>query len=75
MCLKLPHTTEEILWGSWVFKVGGKMYAVAALEPGKVWLSFKCSRKNLLNSRSGRGSFPPHTWRAIIGWRSRQKRR
>ena len=26
-----------------MFKVAGKMYAVAATEPVKVWLSFKCS--------------------------------
>ena len=26
-----------------VFKVGGKMYAVVALEPGDHWLSFKCT--------------------------------
>jgi predicted DNA-binding protein (MmcQ/YjbR family) len=29
--------------GDLVFKIGGKMYAVAALEPGAHWLSFKCS--------------------------------
>ena len=45
--MKLPHTTEEVLWGGdLVFKIGGKMYAVAALEPGKVCLSFKCSPEN-----------------------------
>jgi predicted DNA-binding protein (MmcQ/YjbR family) len=45
--MKLPHTTEEVLWGGdLVFKIGGKMYAVAALEPGKVHLSFKCSVEN-----------------------------
>ena len=43
-CLSLPHTTETIQWGNdLVFKVGGKMYAVAAVEPGQHWLSFKCS--------------------------------
>ena len=43
-CLALPHTTETIQWGhDLVFKVGGKMFAVAALEPGEHWLSFKCS--------------------------------
>jgi predicted DNA-binding protein (MmcQ/YjbR family) len=43
-CLSLPHTTEQIQWGdNLVFKVGGKMYAVAALEPGIHWLSLKCS--------------------------------
>ena len=43
-CMSLPHTTETIQWGGdLVFKVAGKMYAVAALEPGDHWLSFKCS--------------------------------
>jgi predicted DNA-binding protein (MmcQ/YjbR family) len=43
-CLSLPHTTETVQWGdNLVFKVAGKMYAVAALEPGDHWLSFKCS--------------------------------
>lgn len=43
-CLSLPHTTEQLQWeASLVFKVGGKMYAVAALEPGEHWLSLKCS--------------------------------
>jgi len=46
-CLSLAHTTEQIQWGdALVFKVGGKMYAVASLEPGDTWLSFKCSDEN-----------------------------
>ena len=43
-CLSLPHTTEQIQWAdALVLKVGGKMFAVASLEPAKVWLSFKSS--------------------------------
>src|SRR4051794_29310670 len=43
-CLALPHSTETVQWGNdLVFKVSGKMYAVLALEPGKHWISFKCS--------------------------------
>ena len=43
-CLSLPHTTETVQWGDdLVFKIAGKMYAVAALEPGGHWLSFKCT--------------------------------
>lgn len=43
-CLALPHTTEQVQWeDALVFKVGGRMYAVARLEPGPVWLSFKCA--------------------------------
>src|SRR2546423_9388086 len=43
-CLSLPHSTETVQWeDDLVFKIGGKMYAVLALEPGDHWLSFKCS--------------------------------
>ena len=44
-CLSLPHTTEGSPFGpdDLVFKVGGKMYAVAVLVPAPVCLSFKCT--------------------------------
>jgi predicted DNA-binding protein (MmcQ/YjbR family) len=43
-CLSLPHTTEKVQWeDDLVFKVGERMYAVVALEPGDHWLSFKCT--------------------------------
>jgi predicted DNA-binding protein (MmcQ/YjbR family) len=45
-CFALPHTTEKVQWGDdLVFKIGEKMYAVVALEPGDHWLAFKCSRE------------------------------
>ena len=41
-CMSLPHATEQIQWGAdLVFKIGGKMFAVAATEPSPVKLSFK----------------------------------
>jgi predicted DNA-binding protein (MmcQ/YjbR family) len=44
VCLSLPHTTEQIQWGSdLLFKVRGKMFAATPLEPASVCLSFKCS--------------------------------
>ena len=44
VCLSFPGTTEQIQWGyDLLFKVGGKMYAVAPLEPAPVCLSFKAS--------------------------------
>jgi predicted DNA-binding protein (MmcQ/YjbR family) len=44
VCLSLPHTTEQIQWGSdLLFKVHGKMFAATPLEPASVCLSFKCS--------------------------------
>jgi len=43
-CLAFPPTTEHIQWGyDLVFKVCGKMFAVAPLEPAPVCLTFKCS--------------------------------
>jgi predicted DNA-binding protein (MmcQ/YjbR family) len=55
-CLTLPHTTHTVQWvSSLVFKVGGKMYAVVSLEPGKYWMSFKCSAEDFaeLTERPG----------------------
>ncbi len=44
LCLSFPGTTEQIQWGSdLLFKVGGKMFAIAPLEPAPVCLSFKAS--------------------------------
>jgi predicted DNA-binding protein (MmcQ/YjbR family) len=58
-CMKLPHTTEEILWGAdLVFKVGGKMYAAIALEPGPTWLGFKCTPENFAELTQREGIIP-----------------
>jgi len=47
LCLSFPGATEQIQWGSdLLFKVGGKMFAVTALEPAPVCLSFKASPEN-----------------------------
>jgi predicted DNA-binding protein (MmcQ/YjbR family) len=49
ICLKFPHATEQIQWqDDLVFKVGGKMFAVARLTvPDKAAvgnaLAFKCT--------------------------------
>ena len=43
-CLALPHATETVQWGNdLVFKIGGKMFAVLALDPGPHCMSFKCT--------------------------------
>jgi predicted DNA-binding protein (MmcQ/YjbR family) len=44
-CLTYPGVTEQIQWGNnLVFKVGGKIFAIAATEPGdEHCLAFKCS--------------------------------
>lgn len=55
-CKTLPHTTENLQWGAdLVFKVGGKMYAVAPLEPAPVCLSLKCTPEDFadLTQRPG----------------------
>ena len=45
-CMSMPHATEGVQWGAnLVFKVGGKVFAVVALEPAEVWLIFKCQRE------------------------------
>jgi predicted DNA-binding protein (MmcQ/YjbR family) len=43
LCRSFPHVTEHVQWECLVYKIGGKIFALAALEPGGVWLSFKCS--------------------------------
>ena len=55
LCLALPGVTEHTIWeGDLTFKVGGKMFAHTALEPGRVWLSFKSSPEDfaLLTERA-----------------------
>lgn len=65
-CLSLPHTTEQVQWeDNLVFKVGGKMYAVAALEPGSHWLSFKCTPESFADLLERPGVIPaPYLARA-----------
>ncbi len=42
-CLSLPHTTESVLWGDdSVFKVGGKIFAITALDAEPLTVSLKC---------------------------------
>jgi predicted DNA-binding protein (MmcQ/YjbR family) len=55
-CMGFPHATEQVQWGSdLVFKIGGRMFAVAALEPAPVCLSFKCTPEDFaeLTERPG----------------------
>ena len=66
VCLSLAGVTEEILWGNdLVFKVGGKMFAAAGLEPGPVCLSFKCSEEEFAELVERPGIIPaPYLARA-----------
>ena len=45
LCLSMPGATEHVQWGNdLVFKVGGRMFAVAALDADASHrVSFKCS--------------------------------
>lgn len=65
-CLSFPHTTEQVQWGdNLVFKVGGKIFAVAPLEPAEAWLSFKCSDEELAELIERPGIIPaPYLARA-----------
>jgi predicted DNA-binding protein (MmcQ/YjbR family) len=66
VCLPLPGTTEGVQWEiDLVFKVGGKMYAVAPLEPMPVVLSFKCSPEDFADLTERPGIIPaPYLARA-----------
>jgi len=65
-CVALPHTTEKVQWGDdLVFKIGEKMYAVVALEPGDHWLAFKCMPEEFSALVERRGIVPaPYLARA-----------
>lgn len=49
-CLALPHVTEKVQWGNdLLFCIGGKMFAVAALDAASpVKLSFKCTEEKFV---------------------------
>jgi len=56
-CAKLPHATHVVQWGgAHVWKVGGKVFAVAGWNEGKsLAVTFKCSQMsfNLLKEQEG----------------------
>ena len=58
-CLALPHTTESVQWGNnLVFKIGGKIYAVAPLDAGGLSLSLKCSPETFAELTEREGVIP-----------------
>ena len=65
-CLSFPGATEQVQWGAdLVFKVGGKMFAVAATEPSGHVLSFKCSDEHFAELLEREGVVPaPYMARA-----------
>ena len=73
-CLSLPHATEMIQWeDDLLFKIGGKMFAVAALEPRGVLLSFKATPEAFFELQEQEGVIPApymarNQWLAIERW-------
>src|ERR1035438_1522308 len=67
-CMALPHTTETVQWGAnLVFKIGGKIYAMAELEASDHWLSFKCCRLHC-GERCEREGIIPAPYLARAQW-------
>ena len=68
-CLAFPGATEQIQWGSdLVFKVGGRMFAVAATDHAAAHrLSFKCTDEGLQSCSNTTASFRRRTLRARTG--------
>jgi predicted DNA-binding protein (MmcQ/YjbR family) len=59
LCISFAGATEQNQWGSdLVFKVAGKMFAVTALEPAPVWLSFKASPEDFTELTERPGIIP-----------------
>ncbi len=65
-CLSLPHVTESVQWGdNLVFKVGGKMFLVANLEPAEFAMSLKVGREEFFTLQEIEGVEPaPYLARA-----------
>jgi len=59
-CLSLPNVDEKVQWGNdLLFRVGEKMFAVAALEPSHgVALSFKCTPEKFAELVEQEGIIP-----------------
>jgi len=58
-CLAMPHATESVQWGNdLVMKIGGKIFAVMALDPSSVWLSFKSTPEDFAELTERPGIIP-----------------
>jgi predicted DNA-binding protein (MmcQ/YjbR family) len=67
LCLSMPGATETVQWGNdLVFKVGGRMFAVAALDAAAAYrASFKCSDEGFAELQEVEGAVPaPYLARA-----------
>ena len=58
-CLSLPLATEGIQWGNdLLFRIGGKMFAVVALERTPTSIAFKCTPEELAELTEREGIIP-----------------
>lgn len=66
VCLSFPDSTESVQWGNnLVFKVRGKIFAIAALDPGRHCVSFKCTHASFAELVEREGIIPaPYLARA-----------
>jgi predicted DNA-binding protein (MmcQ/YjbR family) len=66
ICIAFAGATEQIQWeDDLVFKVGGKMFAVAPLEPARVWLTIKADPEAFVELTERPGIIPaPYLARA-----------
>jgi len=66
LCLCFPGATEQVQWeDDLVFKVAGKMFAVAPLEPARVWLTLKADPEEFADLTERPGIIPaPYLARA-----------
>ena len=70
VCLAFPHATENVQWGNdLVFKVGGKMFAMANLEGGGRVLAMKCSSEDFALLTEQDGIFPARYLDGPLGFR------
>ena len=73
-CLSLPHVTEMVQWEDHLlFKIGGKMFAIASLEPRGVVLSFKATPDQFFEYQEQEGVIPApymarNQWLALESW-------
>lgn len=66
ICVDLPGVTEQIQWeDDLVFKVADKMFAVAPLEPARLWLTLKADPEQFVELIERPGVVPaPYLARA-----------
>lgn len=58
-CLSMPRATEDIQWGNnLLFRIGGKMFAIAALDQTPVCVSFKCTPEEFAELTEREGIVP-----------------